>query len=462
MLEKLTIKNLKKIRDFEMDFRAGVYLVTADNEFGKTTMLNAIFMLLTGERSHNLLTKGADKGFVEGEFEENGKRYRVTIKFTVKNTRGKLTIVDLDSKEEYTSKSALEEIFGYNNFDVTEFIELSRTKPGRRKQVNFIKSLLPDEAQKQIDDIDTTIDELIPKREQATNRVNTQTAIVDNSDITEEDQEEYTDEIKLDKLRNEIHKASKRNEDIAGIKSKYDERQKKLDDWDNYFAKQIKLYQKASTDASKEVAELERKLAAAQKKEEKAIKDLERQQAALNKERAKDAETQEKHAKWLQKNKTVDLTEKNKELEQAINHNAMVEKVDEYNVDCSTLKSFIQDHADIVKQIDDLKADRVKIIESNELPVPGLTFDDQQLYLNGIPFMETEVSTSQIMETCLKLLIALNPQCKIFKVGNTNLLGENRFNEIIEFAHKYGYQGFLEEVVRGQKELNVFEYTANE
>jgi len=458
MLTSLKIHNFKTIENFEMNFSGGVYLVTGDNEFGKTTLLNAIFMSITGDRSSNLLRNGTEKGFVDATHTINGKQYNVELKFSAKNKRGKLLITDLETKEEFTQKSALESIFGYNDFDVNQFIELSRTKPGRRKQVNFIKSLLPAEVRNRIDTIDKKTETLISFREKATGRVNMQKAICEKSDIDEEFLETFTEVIPLQPIREELETASKRNADIAQVKQKVDAREIKLSDWEKYTESQLKPYQRNIDVSEKEIRSLKRKLAAAEKDLKTANKEFTKRKTGLEKEHVEEEQKQKKHKDWIEKNPIIDLSDVNLKLEETIQHNQNVARVDEFRIERDLLEQETEGHEKIQSIIDRFKNERVKLVESTPLPIPGLTFDAQQLYLNGVPFMEDEVSTSQIMETCLKLLIALNPDFKMFKISNTNLLGAERFKAIIDFANKNNYQGFLEEVVRGQKELNVCEY----
>ena len=82
-----------------------------------------------------------------------------------------------------------------------------------------------------------------------------------------------------------------------------------------------------------------------------------------------------------------------------------------------------------------------------------------RLELNGVPFVPGKVSDSQILMTAAKLVIASNPNTRIFRIARGESLGSKRMQEIIDIATKNGYQGFIENVVRGQEELRVEEYT---
>lgn len=113
-------------------------------------------------------------------------------------------------------------------------------------------------------------------------------------------------------------------------------------------------------------------------------------------------------------------------------------------------------------EIAELSAEREKLISSAKLPISGLSFSDDGLVLNDVPFVAGKVSDSQIMEVAAKLIIASNPTVKVFRIARGESLGEKRLQAIIDIAKKNGFQGFIEEVKRGQDDLIIEEYTENE
>ena len=92
------------------------------------------------------------------------------------------------------------------------------------------------------------------------------------------------------------------------------------------------------------------------------------------------------------------------------------------------------------------------------MPISGLSFSDDGLVLNDVPFVAGKVSDSQIMEVAAKLIIASNPTVKVFRIARGESLGQKRLQEILDLAKKEGFQGFIESVVRGQQDLIIEEY----
>ena len=111
--------------------------------------------------------------------------------------------------------------------------------------------------------------------------------------------------------------------------------------------------------------------------------------------------------------------------------------------------------ADIAK----LSDERATLIANAELPIAGLSFTDDGLELNGVPFVPGKVSDSQTMEIAAKLVIASNPKVKVFRIARGESLGQKRLETIIDIARSNGFQGFIEQVQRGQTEMMVEEYT---
>ena len=109
--------------------------------------------------------------------------------------------------------------------------------------------------------------------------------------------------------------------------------------------------------------------------------------------------------------------------------------------------------------IDSLGKERADLIAGAKLPIEGLTFTEDGLQLNGVPFVPGKVSDSQCIEIAAKLVIAANPKVKVFRIARGESLGTKRLQSIIEIAKKNGYQGFVENVVRGQEELEIEEYS---
>lgn len=93
--------------------------------------------------------------------------------------------------------------------------------------------------------------------------------------------------------------------------------------------------------------------------------------------------------------------------------------------------------------IADLATERAGLIANAKLPIKGLTFTDDGLELNGVPFVAGRVSDSQIMEIAAKLVIASNPKVKVFRIARGESLGKARLENIVAIAKNTGIKDSL-------------------
>ena len=126
---------------------------------GSTTKPTRSFDLLANQ----VLTNGKSKGHLKGQFvDDNQEVYDVKLSFTEKNPLGSVKITK-DGMSQST-KSFLQTIFKYHDFDASDFIGMSKTTEGRRKQVEIVKNLLPVEVQDQMTKIDSDIEQAKEER----------------------------------------------------------------------------------------------------------------------------------------------------------------------------------------------------------------------------------------------------------------------------------------------------------
>ena len=468
-IKKLQLSNFQVIEKFDADFTGNVYFVTGDNELGKSTLLKAIGALLTGNRD-DVLRNGASKGFAKMVIGDDGEEYDVQLSFTESNPRGTLTIKQAATGMLTNNVSMLSKIFGYQDFDAVEFSRWSETAEGRRKQIAVVKGLLPEKVRERIDAIDDKVAALKTERTGINRDVKTFAGFVEiiGKQLAPGDVQKYASPVDVSDLMEKqqvnaqlIEKAktvraalTQRTEQIAAIPARLDAEKKKAEAAmkkcsDMVEAARLAL-QKAEADAAIQT--------------EAIMEGMEKAISEINKEKA-DFEMRKANAEsWLAKyeQNNPEKTDIPAMLEQAETHNKKYHLVCQYN---EKVKQYddIKAKADAMTgEISSLMDERSELITNSELPIAGLSFTDDGLELNGIPFVPGKISDSQLMEIAAKLVIASNPKVKVFRIARGESLGAKRLQTIIDIARKNGFQGFLENVVRGQEELRIEEYTESE
>lgn len=465
-IKKLELLNFQIIEKFSADFDGTVYFVTGDNELGKSTLLKAIGALLTGQRD-DVLRKGSSKGFAKMIVGDDGEEYDVQLSFTEANPRGTLTIKQKKTGMITNNISMLQRIFGYQDFDAVEFSRWSETAEGRRKQIAVVKSLLPEKVRERIEQIDESISTLKSERTGVNRDVKTFGALVasisdkmnpgdvekfanpvDISDLLEMQQQNLQLIEKAKTVRAAIEQRTKQ---IAEIPARIAAEKAKAEEERSIYAQRVEsariLYEKALSE---------------QEESEKAIASvLQANLAEIEAERAGYEVRKKNVEEWLAKyeENNPENTDVSALLEKAEEHNKMFNLVCQYNEKKQQFDGFKAMSEKMDADIAKLSAERADLIANAELPISGLSFTEDGLELNGVPFLPGKVSDSQCMEIAAKLVIASNPKVKVFRIARGESLGQKRLETIIDIARRNGYQGFIEQVERGQSEMRIEEYT---
>lgn len=480
IIKRLELVNFQVISKFNADFEGNVYFITGDNELGKSTVLKAIGALLTGARDA-VLKNGENKGFARMVIGDDGEEYKVELRYTKSNPRGTLSITQNSSGIRSDNVSMLQKILCYTDFDAVEFSRWSETAEGRRKQIEVVKSLLPEKVRKRIAEIDSEVIDLKDKRlfsNRELKQYNVLCAEAENN-LSSGDVEKFTVPKDITTLMQEQQVAAQLIEKAKTVRASREQRiiqlsaiPERIKQVDEDYLNKIGNIKSRLIEARKAYEE---KLALAEKAYKEAqdmltedSKQVETDKAnqlkSIEEERA-DLERRKANAdKWLEEYEKdnpekLDTAERLKAAEE---YNKKCRIVSEYKEKVRLRDSVAKDVDAMEKRLEKLASERENLISDSKLPIPGLSFTNEGLELNGVPFIAGKVSDSQIMEVAAKLIIASNPTVKVFRIARGESLGQNRLQAIINIAKENGFQGFIEEVKRGQDELIIEEYTENE
>jgi DNA repair exonuclease SbcCD ATPase subunit len=480
IIKRLELVNFQVISEFNADFEGNVYFITGDNELGKSTVLKAIGALLTGARDA-VLKNGENKGFARMVIGDDGEEYKVELRYTKSNPRGTLSITQNSSGMRSDNVSMLQKIFGYTDFDAVEFSRWSETAEGRRKQIEVVKSLLPEKVRKRIAEIDSEVIDLKDKRlfsNRELKQYNALCAEAENN-LSSGDVEKFTVPKDITTLMQEQQVTAQLIEKAKTVRASREQRiiqlsaiPERIKQVDEDYLNKIESIKSRLIEARKAYEE---RLALAEKAYKEAqdmltedSKQVETDKAnqlkSIEEERV-DLERRKANAdKWLEEYEKdnpekLDTAERLKAAEE---YNKKCRIVSEYKEKVRLRDSVAKDVDAMEKRLEKLASEREKLISDSKLPISGLSFTNEGLELNGVPFIAGKVSDSQIMEVAAKLIIASNPTVKVFRIARGESLGQNRLQAIINIAKENGFQGFIEEVKRGQDELIIEEYTENE
>lgn len=255
IVKKLELVNFQVIKEFNADFDGNVYFITGDNELGKSTVLKAIGALLTGNRDA-VLKNGESKGFAKMIVGDDGEEYEVELKFTKANPRGTLSIKSKTTGMKSDNVSMLQKIFGYTDFDAVEFSRWSETAEGRRKQIEVVKSLLPEEVRTRIAEIDTEVAGLKTERTGVNRDLKTYKSISDaaGQGLTTEDLKTYAKPKDITELMREQQENAQLIEKAKTVRSALAQRTQQLEEIPARMEAAKDSYEKAIEAAKKAMA----------------------------------------------------------------------------------------------------------------------------------------------------------------------------------------------------------------
>ncbi len=400
---KVSISKFKSLEDFESNIEGKNVFVVGENGVGKSTFLQAIDIALGKKKK---LPTG-ENGEWEVWADKDGREW----KFRVRMKDGKPT-VETTSPEGVRDVrvSALKQVTGAVDFDIDEFVSLSETEAGRKKQVNIYKSLLDQEIQDFVKNHELKIDGHYRDREDTNRDIKRLKGAVKDHPLYGQ---RLGDQKKIDasQIREQIIEASKTNEKVEKVQNGVEER-------------------------TREITEVEAEILRLQEKHGKLVEEKEKGEA------------------WLKSNEKIDISGLSDELEKAETHNKRVSDLESLEQKQREIEKLEDESGEMTALIDSCRQAVQDCIRDCDLPVEGLAFDEDRLMYNGVPVEVGSLSTSEIMELGVRMKIVENPELPLI-IQRGESLGSERLKTILDIAKKYNMQVLTEEVRRGEENLKI-------
>ena len=389
------IKKLKKLADYSADFNGKNVIIAGENGVGKSTLLQAIDIAF-GNKKHAPSVKFAEWTVIA---DRDGNEWKFRVK--IKDGKPIVETFAPDGTRDIRV-SALKEITGAVDFDIDEFVLLSESEAGRKKQVEIYKSLLPEEVKEFMFDQEKRIKANYDLRKSINSDIKILKGAIEDHPLRFV---KMTPEmIDTETLSAEVSHASEHNAAFARI--------------------------------SQGVADKEAEI----KKLEEEILNL-KSQVTKGKE-------------WMKSKPEIDINEKSKSLSDAQVHNSRVESYIELQKKQKQLEEFEEKSGEYTALIDSSKQAVSDTVKSIDLPIDGLEFDDDMLMYNSIPVEIGSMSTSEIQELGVRMKIAENPSLPLI-IKRAESIGTERMRTILNLAKEMDMQVIAEEVERGNEELTV-------
>lgn len=406
--ELVKIKEFKVLKNVEEYVNGNHILLLGDNGVGKSSFIQFIEIALG--KNTNIPVNATGEG--EVLINKDGKKYTFHVKF--KDGKPVLTVTGEDGMKN-SRKGTIASIVGALDFDIDEFVELSKSTAGKKKQVEIFKSFLDEEIRNDL-----------AKYEE-------------NIKVNYNDRAELNKAIKLKEGSIKEH----RLHSTVGVK-KYKHTEIK-DAIDNL--QRLKSHNSLVESKKTEFDNNTTKLNELQVKIDEMI--------ASHK---KGVTIQSELEKWLKENtphKISEIEEAEKSLSTIEQDNKDFTDSNVLLKDMALLETMKEESGELTAKIESSKEAIANTIRDMDSPVKGLEFDEETLIYNGVPVSPDTLSTSEIMELGIRLKMAENPELGILFIQRGESLGTDRLKTIKEIADKEGWQIIMEQVERGTKKLHV-------
>ncbi len=391
----LQAENFKKLVAIRIDPKGNMVQLTGKNAQGKTSVLDAIFMALkvTGLDQNKPVRDGQETGRIRLDLGE----LIVTRKFRVKEdgeTTTSIVVTAADGAKYDSPQGMLDGLLSSLTFDPLEF---SRMVPAA--QVKAVRSLLPGV---DFDAVTAANKADFDARTEVNRRVrDLQVEVTALGDMPANVPE------RVDKtaLVTALTAASETN---AGIEKRRANRE---------------TVKEAIQTAKDRIVELQAELAT--------------QEALVTKKQAKLDAAPELPA-------LVDATALGEQVNAADATNAIVDRVGRLKTKMADLAKAKADAEALTKSMDGRLAALQAQINEAKLPVAGMTFSDDTILLNGIPF--NQASDAEQLRTSIAIAMSLNPKLRVIRVRDGSLLDEEGLAILESMANEKDFQVWIERV----------------
>ena len=424
------IVNFKNISQKKVEFDGKSAIIIGKNNAGKSSLIQAIMSPLDSKMvPDKAIKEGEERGSIEleigGVLRDKLVRYTVGMYFSPENSKGRLSVTNDEEGQLPNSRTAISDLVGVIGFDMMEFIRLGKTKDGRiskpgvREQIEILKKLMPQEVIESLYALDKEHEKAYNDRSEVNKDIKYKSTMLEGHDYSQEDIEKYSEAKDASKIKDSMSNLSDEIEKHSGVVNKIES----------------KIDESVLVDGT--IARLTAEL-------DRAKQNRERLAAQIEAGRI-----------WLGKNAKPDIDSLTKELEEINNHNDKHKEVAELEKSKASLGDSVKKATDITSRLSAIKEEKKTIFGSNPLPVKGLTFDDEQIMLKGLPLNDNQINTATLIGIGCRIGMAMNPNLRLMIIKDGSLMDKKTLKFILKICDDKGYQVLIEMVDQEGGDLSV-------
>lgn len=420
-IQRARFFNFKNVPNLEKEINGANVILLAENTFGKSNFIKGIQAALAGTVGKHAIREGEQKAEVEvvlSEYDGNGSAVDGTAySFLMKVKRDKEGDEKVVLQVTYpnglveTKKTTIGTVAGEVELEY-DFVELSKTAAGKKRQLEIVKSFLPEETKEALRVWESRAASAYTDRTDIGKDVKSKEGYIAEMGMVFSDIEKYKKVIDVAEFNKKIAEASQINTDISDAE----------------------VRMKNRIERNIEIEE-----------------ELKRLQEELNVNNSKNALAKD----YLLKNKKINIEVVQQELAVANEHNAKCEKVKSYEKALKELHEAKEQYGEYTALIESSRQAISDTIREMEFPIEGISFDDDNVYYHGKMVDEATLSTAEIMMLEVELLMSRAKGAEVVFIQRGESLGLPFLKLLQQKAEQRGYQLVMEQVERGTEELRI-------
>jgi ABC-type phosphate transport system ATPase subunit len=439
---KLVVENFKNLQNVVVDIGGRSMMFIGPNGSGKSALIQAMMSPMNSKMlPTEPIKSGEEKAMIShtiaGNINGEHKEYIMDLYFTKKDSKGRLVIKNELGEVLKSPATLIKSIIGNVSFDVTQWLN---DEP--KKKLATIKTLTG--RGQDIDVISATLKLEKDNQKKLKDRAEELEAILANHGMSNEELELYS--TKKDIAAMQVAMSS-----ISGAQAQWDDINNKTKGFqttvDNAELRINTVKETAAmkiNNASAEILRLQEEIKRQQGIITVATSECDIAVANINKEADTSRENVSKGNQWLAANPRPSVDEVSAQINEAISHNEKCNNVSvlsDHQRELLKSRETMEGKKAVIAKLED---ERSGIIKHSQLPIEGLTFDDDTLYLDGLPLEDGQINTARLWDVGVDIAMAMNPTLKIIFLHDANVFDKKHLHTIIEKIEARGYMAICE------------------
>lgn len=419
---ELRAENVKRISAVAIKPAGDLVEITGRNGQGKTSVLDAIWWAIEGAK--HIQSAPIRRGATEAKIEIDLGKLRVRRTFKAKDDGEFTTTLIVENDEGMRAQGPqdlLNGLLGALTFDPLAF-----TRMDAKKQFDALKGFVPGV---DFDEITRLNKADYVERRDVNRRADALAGFIAGIPAVE-----AIERVDVAAMLEDMQKAGEQNAEIERRKAARERA-----------VATIKSRTQTAAEARQEAIDLRRDADEADEAAERIEAEVAELQAKLDDAEALPA--------------PVDVTDLRRQIADAQTKNAAAEEAERTAQKRKALEAeaaTLETQADaLTKRMRDRNAAKAKAIAAAKMPVPGLTFGDGEILLDGVPFEQG--SDAEQLRVSVAIAAAMSPRLRVIRVRDGSLLDNDSMKHLAQIAEERDMQVWVETVQSGRAGAIVIE-----